>query len=303
MEIVLAHKQTSRLQTGLSQIQSNGRYAIDFLRIDLRRAGYAGCLPGGLAEVTSRLQPAIGAAYSSALIVNNTYEGSFNASTPAANSDSIQVTSALGSGANLTAEMTSETVAVQVAGTSVIKKNSVVVISNCEDGDLFYVTKITDISGAGNFADCAAAGSSCLLQHALGANNQYASLSKRYLTDATVFSLQSRVYSIAVEAGKENSLQVGANKLVESVENMQILYGEDGVDSDLVADYYVPLDDVVAISNVVSLKISLLIRSRDDNLSVNAMQYDFSGGANLTSPDKRLRKVFTTTIALRNKLQ
>jgi type IV pilus assembly protein PilW len=95
----------------------------------------------------------------------------------------------------------------------------------------------------------------------------------------------------------------GAGKLIEGIENMQILYGEDGTDVDLVADYYVPLDEVVDISNVVSLKISMLMRSSEDNLSHESMKYDFAGSTNLTGPDKRLRKVFNTTIALRNKLR
>ncbi|MEE9424296.1 MAG: PilW family protein [Methylococcales bacterium] len=304
VEIVLAHQQTNRLQKGLSEIQANGRFAIDYLRMDLRRAGYAGCLSGGLANADSQLTTATAAGYQTALVEDNSYEQSFSSSSPGANSDSIQVTSALGSGANLTTNMASELVAIQVTGGSDIKKDSVVVISNCEDGDLFYVTKITDTSGSGDFDDCAAAGSSCLLEHTVGANNQSASLSKRYQTDAIVFPLQSRVYSIRTETGYENSLQVnGAGKLIEGIENMQILYGEDGTDVDLVADYYVPLDEVVDISNVVSLKISMLMRSSEDNLSHEAMKYDFSGSANLTGPDKRLRKVFNTTIALRNKLR
>ncbi|MEE9344376.1 MAG: PilW family protein [Methylococcales bacterium] len=304
VEIVLAHQQTNRLQKGLSQIQANGRYAIDYLRMDLRRAGYAGCLPGGLSNASSQLTVAAGANYQTALIKDNTYEQNFSSANPEANSDSIQVTSALGSGANLATNMTSESVAIEVTGDSDIKNNSVVVISNCEDGDIFFVTKITDSSGAGDFDDCAAAGSSCLLEHIAGSNNQNASLSKRYQTAARIFSLQSRVYSILIESGKENSLQVsGTGKLVGGVENLQILYGEDGVDVDSIADYYVPLDEVVDISNVVSLKISILLRSIDDHLSYEAVKYNFSGTTNLIGPDKRLRKVFNTTIALRNKLR
>jgi type IV pilus assembly protein PilW len=304
VEIVLAQKQTNRLQKGLSQIQTNGRYAIDYLRMDLRRAGYAGCLSGGLFEASNQLSTSISVDYQTALMDDNSFENSFSATTPGANSDSIQVVSALGSGVNLAANMTSVSVAIEASGTNAIKKDSVVVISNCEDGDVFYVTKITDTSGSGNFDDCAAAGSSCLLEHEAGANNLTGSLSKAYRTDARVFPLQSRLYSIQTQAGYENSLQVsGDGKLVEGVENMQILYGEDGADVDQVADYYVPLDDVVDINNVVSLKISLLLRSSADNLTNNAIKYDFSGANNLLSPDKRLRKVFNTTIALRNKLQ
>lgn len=304
VEIVLAHKQTNRLQKSLSQIQTNGRYAIDYLRMDLRRAGYAGCLPGGLSEASNQLTTAMSTEYQTALIDDANFEKVFDATNSAINSDTIQVTSALGSGVNLMANMASVSDAIEVTASNEIKKDSVVVISNCEDGDLFYVTKITDTAGSGDYDDCAAAGASCLLEHLVGANNQSASVSKVYRTDAKVFPVQSRQYSIQTQAGFENSLQVsGDGKLVDGIENMQILYGEDGADVDLVADYYVALDDVVDIQNVVSLKISLLVRSNDDNLSANAVKYNFSGNSNLLSTDKRLRKVFNTTIALRNKLQ
>ncbi len=304
VEIVLAHKKTNQLQKSLSQIQTNGRYAVDYLRMDLRRAGYAGCLPGGLSEAVSQLTTSMSADYQTALIADSSYELDFNVSSPGTNSDSVRVSSGLGSGVDLVTNMASENSAIEIAGSAEIKKNSVVVVSNCEDGDLFYVTKITDSSGSGDFDDCAAAGSTCLLEHDVGVNNLSGSLSKRYRTDARVFPIISRLYSIRTETGQENSLQVNSDgKLVDGIENMQILYGEDGADVDLVADYYVPLDEVTDINNVVSLKISLLLRSSDDNLATNPMKYNFSGSNNLVSPDRRLRKVFNTTIALRNKLQ
>lgn len=304
IEIVLAHQQTNRLQKNLSKIQANGRYAVDYLRMDLRRAGYAGCLPGGLSAASSQLSTAITADYQSALITDASYEKDFNSSNPGTNSDSLKVVSGLGAGAAVASTMAAQTDAVEVFASHLIKKNSIVVISNCEDGDLFYVTKITDTSGAGDFDDCASAGSTCLLEHAAGTNNISPALSKLYATDARVFPVQSRLYSIAVQTGEENSLQVSDDgKLVEGVENMQVFYGEDGADVDQVADYYVPLDDVVDMDQVVSLKINLLMRSGDDNLADQPTVYDFAGNTNIVSPDKRLRKVFNTTIALRNKLQ
>lgn len=304
VEIVLAHKQTNQLQKSLSEIQGNGRYAVDYLRMDLRRAGYAGCLPGGLSAANSQLTSSISADYQTAVLQNISFEQTFSSTNPGVNSDSIQIASALGSGANLIADMSSVNAPIEIPGSQEIKKNSVAVISNCEDGDVFYITKITDTSGSGDYDDCAAAGSSCLLEHVAGSYNQTGSLSKQYRTDARVFPVRSRLYSVLTQTGYENSLQVsGEGKLVDGVENMQILYGEDGTDADQVADYYVPLDEVVDINNVVSLKISLLMRSSLKNLSANAMKYDFSGASNLVGPDKRLRKVFNTTIALRNKLQ
>ncbi|HMR72841.1 MAG TPA: PilW family protein, partial [Candidatus Saccharibacteria bacterium] len=51
--------------------------------------------------------------------------------------------------------------------------------------------------------------------------------------------------------------------------------------------------------NVFSVRISLVLRTADDNL-VEAPQPYTINGVTTTPTDRRLRRVFTTTIALRN---
>ena len=88
--------------------------------------------------------------------------------------------------------------------------------------------------------------------------------------------------------------------LVENVEDMQITYGVDanGTGS---ANYYVDANSVTNWSQVVSLHVSLLLRSQEDNLAPVAQTYQYNGAAT-TAADSRLRTVFNTTIALRNLL-
>jgi len=96
------------------------------------------------------------------------------------------------------------------------------------------------------------------------------------------------------------------------VENMQILYGEDtdadseGANGDGTANRYVPIGTAsLDIDRVVSVRLSLLARSLNNNLTTTPSPYTYPPWVNpptLTTPaDKRLRKVFTTTITLRNK--
>ena len=54
------------------------------------------------------------------------------------------------------------------------------------------------------------------------------------------------------------------------------------------------------IDRVVSLRLSMLVRSIENNLSSASTSYTFNG-ATITPDDRYLRKVFTTTITLRNK--
>lgn len=95
---------------------------------------------------------------------------------------------------------------------------------------------------------------------------------------------------------------VPAQTIVEDVENMQILYGEN-TDSDTlgVADRYIPANNVGRWDRVVSVRISLLLRTPEDNLVDSPQPYIFNG-ATVTPSDRRQRRVFTTTITLRNRV-
>jgi type IV pilus assembly protein PilW len=95
--------------------------------------------------------------------------------------------------------------------------------------------------------------------------------------------------------------------LVEDVENMQILYGEEK-NGDFTADAYVPADLVADMNRVVSLRIALLFRTA--NLRVRSdpdtNTYKMHGGT-VAAPtavgdeNTRIRRVMTATIALRNR--
>ena len=118
----------------------------------------------------------------------------------------------------------------------------------------------------------------------------------------------NNIFSININASGRNELRCGSGgvfqTILEDVENMQILYGvsspfgESGV-----ANSYVPANDVGGNNwgRVVSLRISLLVRTSEDNLVASPQPYSFSG-ATVTPTDRRLRRVFTTTITLRNRV-
>jgi type IV pilus assembly protein PilW len=87
---------------------------------------------------------------------------------------------------------------------------------------------------------------------------------------------------------------------------MQILYGVDMAEPSGVASQYFSADQVTAAAawpRVVSVRIQLLLRSLNERLADAPQPYTFNGFA-VTPPadDLRLRRVFTTTAALRNRL-
>jgi len=113
-----------------------------------------------------------------------------------------------------------------------------------------------------------------------------------YYTDAS----STVTYSI-----NNGVLRKNADDLIEGIENMQVLYGEDTAPLDGTANYYVSADNVVNMANVVSIRVSLLVRTLDDNLASQALDVPWNDGT-YNSPDLRIRRVFTATIAVRNRL-
>jgi type IV pilus assembly protein PilW len=92
-------------------------------------------------------------------------------------------------------------------------------------------------------------------------------------------------------------------ELASDVENMQILYGED-TDLDGTANRYLPAGagGVADFDNVVSVRIAVLARSQSEvSASLNTGTYDLIGTVFDPVDDRRLRRVYTATITLRNR--
>jgi len=88
--------------------------------------------------------------------------------------------------------------------------------------------------------------------------------------------------------------------LIEGVENLQILYGED-TDNDDIANRYVSASNVTVWNAIKSVRIALLVSTVQNINSKDTRQYSL-----LNSPpvgpfsDGRGRRVYTRTILLRN---
>jgi len=126
-------------------------------------------------------------------------------------------------------------------------------------------------------------------------SNSTANFSKSYGVGAMVFSISERTYSI-VNNNLQRAVNGTAETLVEEVEDLQIDYGVD-TDNDLTVNTYVPADTVSANAtldwaDVVAVRVAITARSAMTNVAED----DGSG-------DGRVRKTFTRTIGVRNRLQ
>lgn len=93
-----------------------------------------------------------------------------------------------------------------------------------------------------------------------------------------------------------------SQEIAEGVENIQFTYGED-VNADGVVDRYVNSNDVSNWASVVSVNIAVLVRSLSPIATDNSSRsYKLSEDTTVTTNDKFLRAVFTSTVRLRNAL-
>ncbi len=114
------------------------------------------------------------------------------------------------------------------------------------------------------------------------------------------------VYYVAPDAGGQRSLFRNLNAVVEGVENVAFSYGVD-TNGDRQPDTYLGVAAVGASqwSDVVAVRISFLIASNDPGVveQTQAAPAPFDAAPyTVATTDKRLYQVFTTTVALRNKM-
>jgi type IV pilus assembly protein PilW len=206
-------------------------------------------------------------------------------------------------------------------------EGDILLATDCEKSRLFQVT-------GGMTAD----GNGIKLTHAAGGGgispgntpSSWGGASGKYpefeVGDSSLFRAASYAYYLANNANGVPSLfrqelRPGSTpqELITGVENMQILYGIDTDKTDAsqkgdgIANRYATANLVnVATDNVVSARISLLLRTDNEmktktTAAPAAKNYLLAGttaatATTLVSPaDRRLRKVFTSTVKIRNK--
>lgn len=108
--------------------------------------------------------------------------------------------------------------------------------------------------------------------------------------------------------GSNGQITAG-EEMVEGVESMQLLYGVN-VDQDIRAtvDAWLTADNVFDWDEVIAIRISLLMQATDDGTvpapqayTFNGVVYDGGTGNGALPQDERVRRIFQTTISLRNR--
>ena len=156
-----------------------------------------------------------------------------------------------------------------------------------------------------------------------GGANTTNNLGSTYGTDSELLKVRSSTYFIRNGANGSpalwrfsNNIAAGGTnpeELVEGVEDMEILYGEDtdatGTTGYGTANQYVDAASVGSWANVVSVRLALLMKTSSDILD-NPQDYTFlantasttvAAATAVTPTDNAVRRTFSTTVQIRNR--
>jgi len=330
MEVFLSSKNVFSSQQALSRIQESGRMAVEFLSRDIRMAGFMGCASRSEAiKVTNRLKDAATVTFNFSEGIKGYSQADFpKASSKVtqdikADTDVIVVRSASSNGVYLTANNDSETLFVNtVASTGTCKDKKtpvsglciedIVVVTDCEKANVFQITNVE--AGTGTEAG------KVIIKHAAMGNavsTWGGSTDKQntFNASAQLLAATSTVYFIADGTAGENgvparpSLWQNINgtslELLQGVEDMRITYGMDTeADPDFIPNEYKLAKDVTDWKKVISVRLELLVASIEDGVTQDHQVYTFPTDAKdpTTAEDFRLRQIFSTTIAIRNRI-
>ncbi len=326
--LFISTKESYRMTDAMSQVQENGRFAIEHLSRDLRQAGFKGtCI-----RSFNSLIDTTGAEYTNERFDLTTFfqgrEG-VDATTPGFDADDL-TNYAPGTDAFFVKHAAEQLALTPVGATAAA---ATTITLNETTGDLENaILVVTDPLGCDIFQNRADAGTTSLSRKesdadgdAPGPGNEEPepSLSHSYNDDMEIYRFRSRLYYIWSEDPEDLNAPRSLYRrvfdqgvpdepgkpedweLLEGVRDMQLTYGVD-TNGDELLDSYVDADGVTDWGQVLAVKINLLLRSTDDNLVDRPMSLPFQDddGDFFTAPDndRHLYQVFTTTIGLRNRL-
>ena len=297
LQIFSSARQTYRVHDATSRMQEGGRMALEVLARDIRMADFWGCASKSITMVDNLDPDGVGHVD----FVTGGIEGEEGADGAP---DSITLRGGVDADINLEPPYGPQASAnIKVNPNNGLAEGDIVMVSDCTNGDVFQISNanpdgtgtLVHNTGTGNPGNYNASNPGCP-----GGGNAHC-LSKVYGGDAKILLTREISYNIGTGSEGEPALFRNGAEFVDGIENLQILYGED-IDGSGTPNYFVRADQVSDMNAVISVRIAIVTRSSDDFLTDGAAQNYNVHGTNVVAPDQRLRQVYTSTIAVRNRL-
>ena len=335
IQMFITSKQTYKMQDAVGRLQENQRFALDFLVHDMRGIGGWGCFRDATLVQSLLNSTGVYATATTGISGDNNHASTGTTDPILAGTDNITLrsTSALqttgsstasqnGIDVALTGILASPTSDLTVTPYSGVTAGDTLFLGDCDSGNIFQATTFTPGTTNDTIAHATVAATST------APGNASNSLTKPYNTSARLYRFNVVKYYIGTGESQQPALfrQVGnggagqVTELIEGVEDMQILYGED-TDADGTPNYYVSSTNVNNMNSVVSIQVSLVIRSIADNQvsapvvftldkskTADSANKTYNAGTGTTCPpanttqDCRIRRSVTSIISVRNRL-
>lgn len=313
LETILHIKFSDQFQKDIATMHENARYTSFILTKNIRRGGYLDCFsnqtPNNLVNAASQFNGA--GNYNQGIIGFNANGSSWTPSLSnyfanagvKASTDAIAIQYLSNPHANLVQTMLSTDSDIEINKTITPQVGDLLIISDCEKADIFRASSV-----ASNTNDSIIRYTDTYnLPPPSNTSTDNSPLSKAYGTNAQVSFFITHTYFIANNAaGKpalwQYTINPGGNlqqrELINGVEDLQLLYGQD-TDDDGSVNVYVDSSGVTDWNSVLSIKAYFLLYS-EHRIVTGTNTYTFMGTTK-TATDGILRKQFVTTIKLRNK--
>lgn len=303
-----------RFQEDFGRLQENGHFAMETIKRDIRMAGYNGCgnltqfanvvNGGGSSPFLNFASPVLG--YEGGV---STFPTALTSAGVISGTDAI-VLLGVDTSSELVVQSHNAPSAQINTNTHTIPAGEILLITDCSHSAVFQMTgpnsasktNVVHNTGTGTPGNCT---------KYLGASCGTTEKSYTFPPGSSLMRIYSNAYFIAPSsigtgrslfalslANQTNGTPV-ARELIRGVDNMQITYGIDS-DGDRAADKYAAANSVSNWSQVVSVKISLLVSTTKDDISSTYQTYEYDGN-NITATDHKVRRVYTETVSVRNR--
>ncbi len=323
IQILSSSKQNYRMIESLSRMQEDARFVTETLAFDLRMTGYQVCgdTPGKANVINGGEASWYLDAFGSTLIGYESGAGvsdipATGAGSLVAGTDAVALKTIGLQNTYYVQSHNPSSAVINLNRTSDFVAGDLAVICDENQTSLFQVSTDTGASDAlvHNTGGSESPGN-CTKK--LGASCSEPSAEYTFGSNAQVFRINSILYYIGLgddgvtpslyraelEPDGSGSLAVTPQLLVPDVADMQLEYGED-TDNDRLVDSYVDASAVTNWDSVLSVRVHLLFRSRQDFLVPADEKQSYTlNGVNTTATDRRIYRVFSTTVGLRNRLQ
>lgn len=309
--VYLGSRATYRSNDAVARIQESGRLALDLMVEDLRMAGFAGCRTRSLSVADGTLfnatNPPVN--YASSADTLRVFDEGAGWANPSAitreRGDVIRMLRVFGAASAVTGnDMPARTITMQSNLTG-IRNGDIVMVSSCDNAMLFRVTNNPATGALQTTLEFKTAGAPG------GTGNVAAITADPFLPykRPEVFRFNEVQYFIGRNPAGRPALYRWANgvteELADNIEDLDVVLTV--TDGSAPKEFKRPADIALADWDKVSAVRITLVAVSDERVAGNPQTYalrDSNGDGKpetQTAADTRLRQVFTTTVALRNR--